>query len=87
MQAQNIVQEDDEDDVYIPDEAKYNALVESRKDRRAVSTTEDIYISVVSQEFLKPAAIFFTYLNFKNVLNYYRVSVYTIFSNARSRIR
>ena len=37
MQAQNIVQEDDEDDVEITDEAKYNALVEKRKDRRAVS--------------------------------------------------
>ena len=37
MQAQNIVQEDDSDDVEITDEAKYNALVEKRKDRRAVS--------------------------------------------------
>ena len=37
MQAQNIVQEDDSDDLEITDEAKYNALVEKRKDRRAVS--------------------------------------------------
>lgn len=37
MQAQNIVQEDDSDDVEITDEAKYAALVEKKKDRRAVS--------------------------------------------------
>ena len=30
--------EDSDEDVYIPDEAKYNALVESRKNRRAVSS-------------------------------------------------
>ena len=29
--------DDSDDDVYITDEAKYNALVESRKNRRAVS--------------------------------------------------
>jgi len=38
LQAQNIVRDDDSaDDVQITDEAKYNALVESRKNRRAVS--------------------------------------------------
>lgn len=31
------MRDDDSDDVYITDEAKYNALVESRKNRRAVS--------------------------------------------------
>lgn len=36
LQAQNIVRDDDSaDDVQITDEAKYNALVESRKNRRA----------------------------------------------------
>lgn len=29
--------DDSDDDVYVTDEAKYNALVESRKNRRAVS--------------------------------------------------
>jgi len=38
LQAQNIVRDDDSDDVQVTDEAKYNALVESRKNRRAVST-------------------------------------------------
>lgn len=39
LQAQNIVRDDDSaDDVQITDEAKYNALVESRKNRRAVSS-------------------------------------------------
>ena len=37
LQAQNIVKDDDSDDVQVTDEAKYNALVESRKNRRAVS--------------------------------------------------
>ena len=38
LQAQNIAKEDDSDDnVQVTDEAKYNALVESRKSRRAVS--------------------------------------------------
>jgi len=36
LQAQNIVKDDDSDDnVQVTDEAKYNALVESRKNRRA----------------------------------------------------
>ena len=37
LQAQNIVRDDDSDDVQITDQAKYDALVESRKNRRAVS--------------------------------------------------
>ena len=37
MQAQNIVKEEDDEDVYINDTEKYNAMVESRKERRAVS--------------------------------------------------
>lgn len=38
MQAHNIVREDDADeDFHVNDEAKYNALVESKKSRRAVS--------------------------------------------------
>ena len=38
LQAQNIAQgEDSDDNVQVTDEAKYNALVESRKSRRAVS--------------------------------------------------
>lgn len=36
MQAHNIVREDDADeDFHVNDEAKYNALVESKKSRRA----------------------------------------------------
>ena len=37
MQAQNIVKEEDDEVVYINDTEKYNAMVESRKERRAVS--------------------------------------------------
>ena len=38
LQAQNIAKgEDSDDNVQVTDEAKYNALVESRKSRRAVS--------------------------------------------------
>ena len=37
LQAQNIVQDDESDGVEVTDEAKYNALVESKKSRRAVS--------------------------------------------------
>ena len=38
MQAQNIVREDDQDSqVEVNNEEKYNALLESRKNRRAVS--------------------------------------------------
>ena len=38
LQAQNMVEQDEEDeDFVVNDEAKYNALVESRKNRRAVS--------------------------------------------------
>ena len=38
LQAQNIAQEEDSDnEVRVTDQAKYDALVESRKSRRAVS--------------------------------------------------
>ena len=37
LQAHNMAREDDDDYVEVTDEAKYNALLEQRKNRRAVS--------------------------------------------------
>ena len=37
LQAHNMAREDDDSDVEVTDEAKYNALLEQRKNRRAVS--------------------------------------------------
>ena len=37
LQAHNMAREDDDDYVEVTDETKYNALLEQRKNRRAVS--------------------------------------------------
>ena len=60
MQAQNIVKEEDDEDVYINDTEKYNAMVESRKERRAVSISL-IELLVQAQIFNNNQALFLTF--------------------------
>ena len=55
LQAQNIVQQDDSDqDVEVTNEEKYNALLEQRKQRRAVSTD---FIKLLPATFIAKLAI------------------------------
>ena len=51
LQAHNMAREDDDSDVEVTDEAKYNALLELRKNRRAVSVLFIISIDLAIANF------------------------------------
>lgn len=51
LQAHNMAREDDDSDVEVTDEAKYNALLELRKNRRAVSVLVIISIDLAIANF------------------------------------